>query len=346
MDTGDQTGGMDESITDSLEIPRDRLIDIVGLDVRLTLDNANVAAQTLTKRQLCSIFASLSININGGTGSYSGIDGGVYYDFLKHLLGHDPIVFDVNAPVDRDGTVSIAGSSTETVRFVLPFYFRDNLENENDVSSLLDSRALSALDLSYTTGAGWSPANTDVTIDGDNSTCNLYLKEVVGTQSELSAVNSLNGYPGFFNVFYRMQRDQALVTSAGLAQNIDMLTGFIHRQVGLATYDATACDWVNDIIDTISLKEIATGGANDIDHIVALDFEASQSEDAWDQGSSVDAGFTVFNAASKVLEGNQPIGGLDMRGKKNGDLKLYYDTGATFAAGDLADLIYKSLLPA
>lgn len=338
LNTGQQLGAFDESTTVTLTVPRDRNISIAGIGVAATLVNGDpMVAQSLTKRQFFSIFDSITVNVNGAAGSLAGIEGGPYYDMLKYLIGRDPGVKVNGANIDREGTINLGAGATITVNTMLPLYFRDNLNNELDVSSLLDARSLSSLDITFTTRAGWAPANANVTITGESSSSYLWLKEVYALPEELAARNKANGYGQYFNVFYRQQRNLPLVSSAGLAQSFDMLTGYIHQQISFSAFDSSAVDWVNEVVNRLQLKQQGTA-IGDVEYFNEL-FTDSEREDSWVQSAGLANGMTMWDCATA-------LGGLDARALKQGDLKLFYSTGAVFGAGDGLSILYKSLLPA
>lgn len=337
LKSGSQTGAFDESTTASLVIPRDRLISQMGLCVSATVVNAAMAVRTLTKRQLYSIFDKISLNVNGGAGSLAGIQGGEYYDHIKMQLGRDPTVFVDGVPVDRDDAISVGSAATVVITFEVPIFFRDQLGNDLDVSCLLDSRSMSSLDLEYTTRSGFLPAQADLTITGASSSTTLYLKEVYATNDELKALNAANGYPMFYNVFYREQRNLSLTSSTSFTQKFDMQVQYIHDQITFHPFDSSAADWVSAIVSEIYVKN-TLGNVGDIDHL-RVDMLHSQLEDSLSTSSSPSKGTTMWNCSVKT-------GGLDTRGLKSGDLTVAYSTGATFAAGDSLSILYKSKLPA
>lgn len=347
LKTGNQlVSSFGESMSGDIQIPRDRLISKASLWCNILLANSTTV-MSLTKRQLYSIFDSISLNVNGGAGPIAGIEGGVYYDFLKYHLGKDPAVFTGSASgwVDRGNTETItATTGTTNVMFEVPFYFRDQWTNKNDVSCLLDSRAASSLDFVFSTNSGWKAAQSTTTITEASSNVYLALDEVIATPAELQSLNKFHGYDQFYNTFLRQQKNQTLTTSTGFANSVDMLTGYIHRAIGIGAYDASAADWASAIISQYKIQEIATNGANDIDHVVDMDFEKTQVENSLDSNASVDSGFAVWDAAQEVLQG---VGGLNMIGKKNGDLKFRYVTGGTLSSGnDGVSLLYRSIKPA
>jgi hypothetical protein len=338
LDTGQQLGAFDESTTVTLIVPRDRNISMAGIGVSATIANAAGTTQSLTKRQLYSIFDSLTVNVNGGPGNLAGIEGGPYYDMVKYLLGRDPGVKVGGVNIDREGTIDIPATSSKVVEFMVPIYFRNDVNNELDVSSLLDARSLSSLDITFSTASGWKAANTNLTITGASSRSYLYLEEVYALPQELMARNKLNGYGQFFNVFYRQQRNLALqVPATGLAQSFDMLTGYIHQQISFSAYDASAADWSNNVVDRMQLKQQGTA-IGDVEYFNSL-FTDSERHDALVQSAQLANGMTMWDTSTA-------LGGLDARALKQGDLKLYYNTGTTAATGDGLSIIYKSLMPA
>lgn len=331
------TGAMDESTTATLQVPRDRNISVLGLDVTCTIANGAMAASTLTPRQLFSIFDKISVNVNGSAGTLANIEGGCYYDHIKYMMDKEPRIIDNEVPIDRNSNVSIAASSSEVVRFMIPIFFRNDINNDLDMSCLLDASALSSLEVEYTTRSGWAPANTDLTLTGASSNVRLWLKEVYGTPDEIAAQNAANGYKSFYNVFYRQQRNLSLVSSSSMAQSFDLLTGYVHQGVSFHSFDASAVDWVNDIVDRVNLKQTGTT-VGDVDHFLE-DWEQSQFEDGTEVRAAPSKGMTMWDAGMK-------LGGLDARYLKQGDLKLFYNTGGTFASGDGLSALYRSLLPA
>lgn len=337
LNTGQQLGAFAASTTVTLTIPRDRNISMAGIGVSATLANADMATVSLTKRQLYSIFDSISVNVNGGPGSLAGIEGGPYYDMVKYLLGRDPGMKVNGANIDREGTIDVPAMSSVVVEFMVPIFFRDSVNNLLDVSSLLDARSLSSLDITFTTRANFAPAST-VTITGAASSSYVFLQEVYALPEEIIARNKANGYGQFFNVFYRQQRNLPLVVpSAGLANSFDMLTGYIHQQISFSAFDTGSADWLNNIVDRIQLKQQGTA-IGDVEYFNKL-FTDSEREDSFTQSAGLANGMTLWDVATK-------LGGLDARALKQGDLKLFYNTGAGAAAGDGLTILYKSLLPA
>ncbi len=335
------TESLDEGITDYHILPRDRYISMLSLDVTMAVSNSAGSSQTITRRQLWSIFDSITLKVNGAVGNIN-VEGGRYYDFLCSILGKLPYFSDNKTPISDHDSISIGASATEVIKFSIPFFFRADLKNEYDVSSLLDARSLSSLELEYTTRSGWLPANTNLTINGASSNTKVTLKEIYASAETLESVNKLNGFEGFYNVYYTQQRDLSLTSSSSMAASVDLNTGYIHQHIGLHSYDTSAADWVNDIIERFKIVHSGT----EIGDVVYEDveWECSQAEDKMDDARD-DAGHPGYT----FVDFETKIGRLDARsaaGVKQGDIKLYYNTGGTFASGDLLDVIYKSLLPA
>lgn len=329
-------GDFNEGVNDVIPVPRDRRISELYFCPRITIDNGEAAINTLTRRQLYSIITNMTLQVNGQVGNIN-VEGSRYYDFVKTLTGREPLVIQDDVPLQETDDISIGASTSSVVEFFVPFYFKKNVMNPYDVSSLLDAFAMSSLEFNYTIGAGWLPAETDLTIDGDNSAATLMLKEMYIDVETLKTVNAAYGNESFYNVFYTQQQDRTLTTSAGLANDIDLMTGYIHQQMMFHTYDGSACDWVNDLITQLRVKQ--TGSQGDTEFI-DLDWEHSQGEDKTTSCiNAIANGATMFDCETK-------LGGLDARALKNGDLKLNYTTGATLQSGtDVLDVLYKSLLP-
>lgn len=325
-----------ESMTGSIELPRDRRISEIVLHLKAVIAN-DTTSQTMTKRQLFSILDNITLKVNGAVGNIN-VEGARYYDFITALTGHEPLVIQDNVPIADGGTLSPTNSTNTTYEWFVPFYFRKNMKNPYDVSSLLDAFAMSSLRLEFTTRSGWAPANTHLTITEASSTARCYLKEIQVDDATLKALNAANGEGDtFYNVFYLQTQDKLITTSTGYANSIDLQTSYIYQQIMIHSYDNSGVDWINDIVSAMRIRQISPAG--DVD-FVDVRWEASQAEDAmWADCHVVPKGATVWDCDSK-------LGGLDARAMKTGDLKLYYNTGSTVQSGsDAIDLLYKALVP-
>jgi hypothetical protein len=330
----------DESVTATYSLPRDRYISMLSIDVTAKLANSASSAQTMTRRQLWSIFDNITLKVNGAVGNVN-VEGGRYYDFLVSLLGTTPYFNFDGTPLSNSDSITIPANSTKIVKYSIPFFFRTDVKNQYDVSSLLDARGLSSLELEYSTRSGWLPANTNVTITGAGSGVKVTLKEIYANHEVLNTINKLNGYDQFYNVYYTQQRDIALSSSSSLAANIDLNTGYIHQQIGLHSYSNSAGDWVNGIIDRYKIVHSGT----EIGDVIyeEMDWEASQTDDR------LEGKLTTGHNGFAMVDFETKVGRLDARsaaGVKQGDIKFYYNTGSGFSSGDLLDIMYKSLLPA
>jgi hypothetical protein len=325
-----------ESMTGSIELPRDRRISEIVLQITALVAN-DTTSQTMTKRQLFSILDNITLKVNGAVGNIN-VEGARYYDFITALTGHEPLVLQDDIPIADGGTLNPTNSTNTTYQFFVPFYFRKNMKNPYDVSGLLDAFAMSSLRLEFTTRAGWAPADANLTITEASSNARCYLKEVQVDDETLKALNAANGEGNtFYNVFYLQTQDKLISTSTGYANSIDLQTSYIYQQIMIHSYDNSAVEWANDIVDAIRIRQISPAG--DVDFI-DVRWEASQAEDAmWADCHVVPKGATMWDCDSK-------LGGLDARAMKTGDLKLYYNSGATIQTGvDAIDLLYKALVP-
>jgi hypothetical protein len=324
-----------ESASKTLEVPRDAYIQDIYLAVNLAVLNGTTA-QTMTKRQLFSIFTKIELIENGTTGRVS-IDGARFYDMMYEMLGAEPLVWVNNIAVGSGNTTfSVTDSTTSTIYFEVPLLFRTNARNEFDVSGVIPAFAFSSLDLSYSTGAGWRPANANLTITEATSSAHIKVREAVGRKEDIEALNKANGLDKFFDVYYQTQVF-TITTSAGYANSIDLETSKIWQQISLSQWDNSGADWVNDIVDKVMFKLVTPVGEVELNNET---FESMQGGDVVRYKINVPPkGFAIYDPENDVF-------GLDVRGAKKGDLKLYYTSGSTIQSGsDQLQVTYKGLLP-
>lgn len=328
------TKTVDESTSQTLEVPRDARIQALTLCANIAVANATTTL-TMTKRQLASIFTKIELIENGSTGRVS-VDGARLYDMDYYMMGCEPVVWDVNANTTLGGTVSIAGSSTENVYIELPLLFRVNPKDDQDVAGLVNAYQMSSLDLSVTMGSAWRPASANLTITGGSSSMFVKVREVLGTDKEIMALANAKGFGNLWDVYYTSQQ-ATLTTSANMLNSVDLETQALHQQIGMHQYDLSATDWVNDIVDRFKFQ--VTDQTGDV-MLAEQTWEASVGDDLVTYGvPQAKDGFTIYDPEADVL-------GLNTFWMKKGDFRVYYNTGGTVSSGnDLLQFTYKSLRP-
>jgi hypothetical protein len=182
-----------------------------------------------------------------------------------------------------------------------------NPSDLNDISALVNTKALSSLNLKITWGtdADLGSGSAGAVTSGSVT---VQLREADLTPEEIQRQGS------FYTVKHSIQEQSYTATSSEFTKSLNLPIGHIIDYVGVKTIDASSPPVrTNTIISSYQLI------SKDTDKIVECEWNESIEEDErdYEQEASV-TGYTALDLRSN-------FGGYDARGQKDGDIKYHFN---------------------
>jgi hypothetical protein len=271
--------------TVSIALPRERYLQKVMLRFTVTL---STGASPVHEDGILNLIRNVKLRSNKET----------YYD----CRGWD--VSEFNRKMYKVTPVNDSPVGAATYYAEISLDLMQNPADLNDQSALVDTLALSGLDLSIQWGL---PADLGTGAVITSGSVSIQLREADLTPQDVQKQGT------FYTVKHSIKEKTYTATGGEFIESINLPIGKILHYIGVKTIRTSTAQRGNDVVSKYMVK------AHDSKEIVKCEWLESIAEDRRDyQQESVVVGYTAID-----LRAN--FGGYDSRGEKDGDIKLHHN---------------------